>query len=233
MAAGLGRGPHHEQEGTGTIRAVSSEAEGDGPTSPGEPQPDGSPGGDPEELSDRERFERGRVGQTLITYLLLVVLAAMVVQNLPASVVRRDLQTLDNGLHDVGVDQDWTVFAPDPRPVSIRVDARLTYPDGSTERWRIPHSGALVGAYRDYRWQKWQERVDGDEFKGLWEPTARWLVASRTRNGRHPVLVVFSRHAKAVDKLEPQGAPATITPTTATQPGWIDQVFYTYRATRT
>lgn len=211
---------------------MTSEAEGVGSTSAGEPETGRNAGEDRQELARREHFERSRLGQTLITYALVLLVAAMVVQNLPASVVHRDLQAVDSRLHDVGVDQDWTVFSPDPRSVSIRVDARLTYPDGSTEQWRIPHSGAIVGAYRDYRWQKWQERVDGDDYKRLWEPTARWLVASRTRDGRHPVSVVFSRHAKAVDKLEPTGPPPTVTPTTSNATRWIDQVFYTYRAKR-
>lgn len=179
-----------------------------------------------EELPPRVRFERSRAGQTIITYVLLLLLAAMVVQNLPSSVVHRDLQPLDDRLNDIGFNQDWTVFSPDPRAESIRVTATLFYPDGTRTVWRVPHKGVFLGAYRDYRWQKWQERVRSDDFARLWEPTARWLVETKRRNGQRPSKVVFTRATKAVAPLYPNGPPVTATPTPA--PKWVERVFYTY-----
>ena len=167
----------------------------------------------------RARFERSRVGQTVITYLLLVALAALVVQNLPASVVRRDLGTLERGAHSLGYDQDWSVFAPNPRAENFRVDATLTYPDGSTGRWDVPKGSPWWDAYNDYRWQKYQERLRSDNYLALRKPLAQWLAATQVRNGQHPVKVVLTRRFRAVAPIDqPQTQP----------PGWTTQVIYTY-----
>src|SRR2546421_148120 len=79
----------------------------------------------------------------------------------------------------------------------------LTYPDGTKQVWRVPHSGVVLGAYRDYRWQKLQERLRADDFNRLWEPTARWLVKTKRLHGRRPARVVFTRETKPVNQLNP------------------------------
>lgn len=188
----------------------------DGPAQDLDPQPDANL-----DHGRRARFERSRTGQTIITYALLVALAALVVQNLPASVVRRDLGSLDSGAHRLGYDQDWSVFAPDPRPENLRVYATLTYPDGSTRRWDMPKGNPWLNAYSDFRWQKYQERVRADSYSGLWQPLSQWLAANQTKSGEHPVKVVLSRRFRAVT---PIGQPATVPP-----PAWTTQVIFTYR----
>lgn len=186
----------------------------DGPTQ--DPDPESG-----QDHGQRARFERSRTGQTIITYALLVALVALVVQNLPASVVRQDLGSLDSGTHRLGYDQDWSVFSPDPRPENFRVYAILTYPDRTTRRWDMPKGSPWLNAYSDFRWQKYQERVRADNFSGLWQPLSQWLGATQTKSGQRPVKVVLTRRFRAVT---PVGQPATVPP-----PAWITQVIFTYQ----
>jgi hypothetical protein len=189
------------------------------PTTGAEPGQDGTED-DVDEGGARARFERSRTGQTLITYVLLVFLVGLGVQNLPKSVVRRDLKTVEDAFHDVGYDQDWSVFAPDPRAENIRVRATLTYPDGSTAVWKVP-KGNVLSAYRDYRWQKFQERLRVNDYTNLWRPTCQWLVETKTRDGRHAVKVVLTREAQPVVPIDQPGTPQPKT--------WTVQDYYTYR----
>jgi hypothetical protein len=163
-------------------------------------EPEDEPPAEPE--SRRAAFERSRTGQTLITYFVLVFLVGVAVQNLPQSVIRRDLGTVERAFHDIGYDQDWSVFAPDPRPENLRVYATLTYADGSTAVWRVPKGDPFIGAYRDYRWQKLQERLRANGFETLWATTCRWLVQTHLRNGQQPQKVVITRETQPVVPLD-------------------------------
>ena len=35
---------------------------------------------------------------------------------------------------------------------------------------------ALIGAYREYRWRKWERRIRLDRNDHLWRPTAQWVA---------------------------------------------------------
>ena len=90
----------------------------------------------------------------------------------------------------LGLEQDWALFAPDPRSFGVAVHATLTYRDGHTRRWDPPHNGLLIAPYRTYRWQKYVERLRADDYSGLWDPTARWLAREY---GPNVVKVVLTR----------------------------------------
>ena len=65
------------------------------------------------------------------------------------------------------------MFSPDPRNQSLDVRAVVRYDDGSTVIWDVPDLDPFLGAYRDYRWQKWQERVRLDTSESLWRADRR------------------------------------------------------------
>ena len=90
-----------------------------------------------------------------------------------------------------GLDQNWRVFAPDPRQTSLRLEARVRYANGSSAVWRPPTGDDLVGAYWDYRWAKWLENVTQDANREVLE--ARGTVRrpsdaapGQTRDTSHP-----------------------------------------------
>ena len=93
-----------------------------------------------------------------------------------------------------GLRQGWAVFSP-PRNEVLGLTARVTFGDGQTKIWRLPRGNNFVGSYVDYHWQKYMEHValrgNGDEWRRLWEPLARYIARSVDGPDRHPVRVVL------------------------------------------
>ena len=111
----------------------------------------------------QELLEARPGGRLLISAFILVTLAAVCITNLPESRLRRDaMKAAEPFLGATGLDQNWRVFAPDPRQTSLRLEARVRYANGSSAVWRPPTGDDLVGAYWDYRWAKWLENVTQD-----------------------------------------------------------------------
>ncbi|MDX6217850.1 MAG: hypothetical protein QOG99_3434 [Frankiales bacterium] len=123
------------------------------------------------------RIEQSPVGQAVIGAFALLVVLAVGAWNLPAGRPHdRAVGTFGPVTQGLGLEQDWALFAPDPRSFGVGVHATLTYRDGHTRRWDPPHNGVFVAPYRTYRWQKYVERLRADDYSGLWDPTARWLA---------------------------------------------------------
>jgi len=76
----------------------------------------------------------------------------------------------------IATEQQWGVFAPDPRQTSLRLEGRVTFEDGTTALWELPEGPRIGANFRYYRWRKWLERVRSDDFRSLWAPTARWIA---------------------------------------------------------
>ena len=106
-----------------------------------------------------------------------MVVVAVVGCTLPAGPTHdRAVRALGPVTQGLGLEQDWALFAPDPRGFGVAVHATLTYRDGHTRQWTPPHNGIVLTPYRTYRWQKYVERLRADDYSGLWDPTARWLA---------------------------------------------------------
>jgi hypothetical protein len=94
--------------------------------------------------------------------------------------------TADRAIRVLGSEQAWGVFSPNPRRISIDLEGRVTFADGSTATWEVP-DGPIVGTnLRYYRWRKWLERIRADDARRFWEPTATW-IASLHEGGPSPV----------------------------------------------
>jgi len=135
-----------------------------------------------------ERFGRLRVG-------LVVAVTAfwILAPNIPSSAVRHELEPLWKPAEVTGLVQDWAVFSPNPRSQSIDVRARLEFDDGTIEFWDVPEFEPTIGAFRQYRWHKWQERLRLDDEAVHWEPTAEWIADQRAVDGVQPVRVTLIR----------------------------------------
>jgi hypothetical protein len=138
-----------------------------------------------------ERIERSRVGRTLLTLLIALLLLLEIGTHLPAeSAVNQKVGTYANQyIRVLGSEQSWGVFAPNPRDSSLEIEGRVTFEDGSTATWTLPHGPVVGGNLRFYRWRKWLERARSDDLKSLWDPTARW-VASLYEDAPSPVAKV-------------------------------------------
>jgi len=159
-----------------------------------------------------ERFERSRVGQTLIVGVITIVLLSEVGTHLPDSAFQRSVEpTADRIIHWAGSEQTWAVFAPNPRSISLQLGAVVTFADGTTTTWRMPHGSALGANLRFYRWRKWLESARADAEWQLWDPTARW-IASLYDDGPSPVVrvdLIRRFHENLVDGPQPPWAAYT------------------------
>jgi hypothetical protein len=140
------------------------------------------------------RLEARTWGRALITVFLVVTVVALVFWNMPDSRLRyRVLKVLQPYVFATGLDQNWSVFAPDPRRQVLDLNARIEYADGSAEIWKLPSGGALIGTYWDYRWRKWLEYVSSDAHQDLWKPAAIWIARYEADRSRRPVQVTLIR----------------------------------------
>jgi hypothetical protein len=115
--------------------------------------------------------------QGILTVVMAAVVGSLLLWNLPAGRARDSARpTAGAFVQVVGLEQDWALFAPNPRSYSVGVYATITHRDGRVETWVPPHNGLLLSPYRTYRWQKYVERLRGDDYSNIWEPSARWIA---------------------------------------------------------
>lgn len=149
----------------------------------------GGPGG-AGRMSFLERLESGPNGRAVLTGIIIVTLGAMMISNLPDSTLRRTALPIVKPLLDsTGLNQNWNLFAPNPRRSTLRLEARIRYADGTTTIWRTPISDALFGEYRAFRWRKWASYVVSDRQKDLRPVAAVWIARIHARDGKTPVRV--------------------------------------------
>jgi hypothetical protein len=161
---------------------------------------------------------KARVSRALLSGLICLFLVGIVAVNLPDSELRKQLLVPGGPvLNAVGLDQNWRIFAPDPRRESVALEARLSLADGGQRTWRPVALGDLFGAYRDYRWRKWVELVRRDDHSALWDHTARW-IAARVSNetGRGVIRLALVR------RWRPLNPPGVQPP----QGPWKEYVFF-------
>ncbi len=161
-----------------------------------------------------------RLGRTRVAALVGVVGFWIVAPNLPASPVRDELASLWRPAEITGLEQDWAVFSPNPRNQSLDVRARVEYDDGTIEFWDVPEFDPTIGALREYRWNKWQERVRLEDHAPYWEPTAEWIAAQRERDGERPVRVTLIRRWVDHEPLTADGPSVNV--------GWNEFEFYVW-----
>ncbi len=170
----------------------------------------------------QERFERSRAGRVLISLFVLLMLVTILTANLPASYLQDRLLKVDHPyLYAVDMEQNWGVFAPDPRQQTVDVLGRVTFADGSHETWRVPRRNPVVGEYIDYRWLKWTEWVVSPAYPELQKPAAIYIARHLAKPGRRPVRVAL------IDRSH--GIVAAGQPSVPAPPG--DHTFYTTRIT--
>jgi hypothetical protein len=154
--------------------------------------------------SPQERFERTVAGRVLISAFLVLTLLTVLAANLPDSRLKSLLNSaVHTYLYGVGLDQSWTVFAPEPRRETIHVTATVTYEDGSKATWSVPKWDPVIGAYADYRWLKWAEYVIlPEQSVNLAQPAALYVAREKASSTRRPTRVELQNRWYA---LEPPG----------------------------
>ena len=129
--------------------------------------------------------------QGVLTVFMAAVVGGLLLWNLPAGRPREAVRpVVDRVVNASGMEQDWALFAPNPRSYSVGIYATITHRDGRVETWVPPHNGLLLAPYRTYRWQKYVERLRGDDYSNIWKPSALWIARE---HGSDVTKVVLTR----------------------------------------
>jgi hypothetical protein len=132
--------------------------------------------------SPQEHLEGREWGRALLSVFIAITVATVLVMQLPNSYLRTKLDRLAQPYANAtGLDQNWQVFAPDPRRRSIDLEGRVKYADGSQATWHIPRSNNFVGAWWDYRWRKVMEHAVPDAGAEIWLPLALFVARQEKR----------------------------------------------------
>jgi hypothetical protein len=170
----------------------------------------------------QQRLESSTAGRIAISVFVLFTVFSVAVWNLPASDVKqKSLKVVRPYITLTSLDQNWGVFAPDPRRISIDMQARIRFADGSTSTLDLPRSNDVYGAYWDYRWRKWAEWIRQDAQNQLWKPAALWFARKAAVGGRQPIEVVLVR--RWYELLPPGPGPS--------RGPWQEYPFYTLTVT--
>lgn len=147
--------------------------------------------------SVQKRIESTGVGRVVLSLVIAFTLLAVLVTNLPESELRRKLSnTTQPYLNAIGLDQNWGVFAPDPRREVLGLKGKLFYANGPPETWRPPVRGDLIGEYSDYRWQKFMENVLAEGGAGmLTRSTAGWVAREGRERSEPPVQITLTKES--------------------------------------
>ena len=148
----------------------------------------------------QERAEAGPAGRALVSGFLLVTLVALVALNLPESDLRTRLGSVARPYSQAfGIDQSWSLFAPNPRSAIVEARARVVFADGTAAEWAgVAPGGPVLDQYVTHRWQKWSEWVTQERYAVLWRPAAEWVARRYTQAGRRPVRVELVRCTRKI-----------------------------------
>lgn len=162
------------------------------PTSPGPEEPAAPTLGAPTDVTQLgpTGWAARRLGRSAISLFVIAVLAVILLDTTPegSALASTSEPVIDPIIDVTGLDQNWALFAPDPRSSTKRLEARLTYADGTVTTWSPPRWDRLIGVYRGYRYRKWAGWVMGDR-EQLHPWAATWLARTNLRDGQPPVRV--------------------------------------------
>src|SRR5207247_3327303 len=85
-------------------------------------------------VSPQERVERSIAGRVVLSLAIPFVLLCLAIWNMPSSRLHDDLvkDFVRPAIGIMGLEQNWAVFAPDPRRQVEFLEGRLTFADGTT-----------------------------------------------------------------------------------------------------
>jgi hypothetical protein len=167
----------------------------------------------------QEHLESTNAGRAAISVFVAITILSLVLWNLPDSELKSASDPAVRPLILVaGLNQNWGVFAPDPRRQTLDFVARVGYADGNEQTLDYPRGGRAIGSYWDYRWRKWYEAVRTDRHDELWQPAAAWFAQRERAAGRRPVTVTLVR--RWYDLFPPGKGPE--------HGPWQESAFYTY-----
>lgn len=155
------------------------------------------------------RFERSAAGEYVISVLVCVVVLIGVVWNLPPSYLKRSLvEPLRPVAESTGLQQKWSMYAPDPTSVRKTLEVRVTMAGQGDKTWTFRPGDPVIGSFRWYHWQKAKEQLirNPDAIPEF----AHWVIRELIVPGDRP------EHVEVLLRSEPLRPPGDDRPTVST-----------------
>jgi hypothetical protein len=108
---------------------------------------------------------------------IATLLVALAIDALPSPLaLRLRVQAI---LTRLGLDQgSWSLFAPDPDSINLRLRAEITYLDGERREWNAPTWRTLTPwkMFIGHRRREWIEHMMAPESEPAWKPWCREMA---------------------------------------------------------
>lgn len=96
-------------------------------------------------------------------------------------------------LHNTGLWQDWSMFAPNPLQINRYVNATVVYQDGSEKIFNLPRLSQLnmFEAWIQKRWRKYQHRLIDENGPGFRDDFARYVARKMYTDPNNPPVKII------------------------------------------
>ena len=126
------------------------------------------------------------IGEGAISAMIVVILLTAVVWNMPDSAIKRAVQP---GLAPIamgtGLEQWWSMYAPDPPQRLENLEVHVTMADGTDRMWTLPLSDdRVIGIVFSHRWRKLKESLESEP--EIRADLAHWVVRQLTEPAEQP-----------------------------------------------
>lgn len=129
-----------------------------------------------------------RIRAIATSAMIVVILGIGVVWNLPDAAISRALwPPLRSVAFAVGLDQNWSMYAPNPPQRQEDIEVHVVMADGSDKVWTLPRLNPVFGVAFSHRWRKFKEGLLTDP--QLRPDFVHWVVREMAGPGDRPVRV--------------------------------------------
>ncbi len=157
----------------------------------------------------QERFEGTTIGQALISALVVAIVLIGIVWSIPSSAIKRTTFPAARPAGVIaGLDQSWSIFAPNPPTVRESISVHVFMPDGSDRVWTVPEGIPVIGQFTSYRWQKLEENLLHTQ--GISAPDfVHWVVRDVTFPQERPARVQVVLESQSMNSPGSDAAQST------------------------
>jgi hypothetical protein len=90
--------------------------------------------------------------------MIVVILAIGVVGNLPDAAITRAVSPVVDAIAlPLGLDQNWSMYAPDPPKSQQNIEVHIAMADGTEKVWTLPRLNPVFGVAFSHRWRRFKE----------------------------------------------------------------------------
>jgi hypothetical protein len=152
----------------------------------------------------QQRFEESRVGEVVISALVVMIVVVGVAWNLPDSPIKRSLLPIVGPVATAAyLNQEWALFAPKVPTRTETVEVHVTMADGGVRVWTVQPGDRVIGGFASTHWLRLMNlAVTKPEIRA---GIARWAAREVTEPSERPIRVAM---VLRVQNLPPPGEDA-------------------------